>query len=169
MSEISSGTIKEICDTVYKNVLDEIKENLSQMKPQIVQEIVEAVTQREKSVYTALERTIEKIDRRMQELNMDNSGSKESISSSDSSGISDVPFSTLYGIYDEIELDGFKYNGLTYYSNKDMGGCLYKVKADGTCNTRLTDFSANTISARVEDGHLYFRDATYKERRIKID
>ena len=50
-----------------------------------------------------------------------------------------------------------------------MGGCLYKVKADGTCNTRLTDFSANTISARVEDGHLYFRDATYKERRIKID
>lgn len=37
--------------------------------------------------------------------------------------------------------NGYKCKGWIFYSNKDDCNCLYKIKEDGTCNTKLTDYS----------------------------
>lgn len=46
---------------------------------------------------------------------------------------------------DEVELPaGYKCKGWIFYSNKDDCNCLYKIKEDGTCNTKLTDYSVDS-------------------------
>lgn len=48
---------------------------------------------------------------------------------------------------DEVELPaGYKCKGWIFYPNKDDCNCLYKIKADGTCNTKLTDYSVHCPS-----------------------
>ena len=167
-SEISSGTIKEISDTVSKNVLKEVRENLSQMKPQIVQEIAENVYAREHYRYNStnhgnpdhsdsLERKFKELETRIEKI--ENSGEKDTYSDDNSK--------------EKVPMFGFKYDGWVYYRNQDMGNCLYKIKTDGTCKTRLTDYSISDIcdsdDMHVSEGYLYFQDADYNECKIKID
>lgn len=40
--------------------------------------------------------------------------------------------------------NGYKCKGWIFYSNKDDCNCLYKIREDGTCNTKLTDYSVNS-------------------------
>ena len=46
---------------------------------------------------------------------------------------------------DEVRIpDGYKCNGWIFYSNEDDCNCLYKIREDGTCNTKLTDYSVDS-------------------------
>lgn len=46
---------------------------------------------------------------------------------------------------DEVRIpDGYKCKGWIFYSNEDDCNCLYKIREDGTCNTKLTDYSVDS-------------------------
>lgn len=64
---------------------------------------------------------------------------------------------------------GFKYDGWIYYRNKEMGNFLYKVRLDGTENTKLTDYSVSlSCGFSVKGNKFYFFDASFDKRSINL-
>lgn len=60
---------------------------------------------------------------------------------------------------DEVKLPyGYKCKGWIFYPNKDDCNCLYKIKEDGTCNTKLTDYSVyGTSMWSYDSGYIIVR------------
>ena len=59
---------------------------------------------------------------------------------------------------DEVRIpDGYKCNGWIFYSNEDEGNCLYKIREDGTCNTKLTDYSVDSyyMTWSYDSGYIF--------------
>lgn len=162
----SNGTNKEICDTVYRDVMEEVKDNLTQMKPQLVETIINEVNQRLELKYDniiqKLEMRITELERKPQRMHQNfetRKGMQESTEKvTDNADRIDV--SRLYGV--------FKYQGWIYYPNKEMADFLYKVKEDGSCNTQLTDYSVYS-GFKVSNNCLHFQDRDLNDRQISLD
>ncbi len=163
-NEIANNDIQEICDAVREEVLTEVRNNLSQMKPDIISSITEEVVREMDSRYASqigrLENRISELERRVSNSQNDPVQQKASAGSSPAAERIDAErVSCQYG--------AFRFNGWVYYPNKEMGDFLYRVRDDGTENTQLTDYSVWTVN-RVEDGYLYYDDKHFKERKLKL-
>lgn len=63
---------------------------------------------------------------------------------------------------------GFRFNGWIYYPNFEMGGLLYKMRLDGTCETKITDFTVQPSRFYVRNGKLYFYAYDGNEHSIDL-
>ncbi len=152
-----SGTVTdEIYEAVYKDVMEAVCQNLSQMKPQLVREITDAV-------FARMEEKCGKMLEKPEEKAVQKNGRSKEKKETGSYGKSERV--DVREIYDE-----YKVGGWIYYTNDDDGGFLYKVREDGSCNTQLTDYAVYSDSLIAERGYLYFEDLrTFTERKIKLE
>lgn len=155
-----SSLAKEIYDTVYRNVMKEVQESLSQMKPQLVREVADEAAQQ---VIGRYEQRIQRLEQRVQQLEQEkNSGAPKDRNAS----AGNAPKKTVRVDVSRI-WDGFRFGGWIYYPNKNMGDFLYKVREDGSENTQLTDYSV-VSNFSISDGYLCFWDTDLRDRKIKI-
>lgn len=161
----NASTAREIYETVYNDVMKEVQENLSQMKPQLIHEIVDSAAQKVIDKYEQrfkqLEQKISRMERNLQSGDLsDNIRANTNNSNGNvSNKASRIDVSQIY--------NGFKFDGWIYYLNENMGDFLYKVREDGSENTQLTNYSVIGLF-KVSDGYLNFSDADYKDRKIKL-
>lgn len=157
----SSAGTKEIYEAVYRDVMEEVRRNLSQMKPQLVQEIADAVFARMEEKYgKRLESGLEKPEGKATEKNGRSGKGKEPRAGAERTKKIDV--SEIHG--------GYRVGGWIYYANYDDGGFLYKVRKDGSGNTQLTDYAVFDSTITSAGGYLYYKDKrTYTERKIKLE
>ena len=151
-------------DTDFQNgILEEVRNNLSQMKPDIISSIVEEVMCKINSRYSS---RIGKLESRISEL-------EQYVSNAQSTPVQkEAPTGTARHSkkIDMSKLEiriGFRFDGWIYYMNDDMGKFLYRVREDGSENTQLTDYSVSLVK-RVEGGYLYYLDGTYNEKKLKL-
>lgn len=160
MGDLNSKDIREICDYVEASVMDAVKQNLSQMKPQIVSEIRNEIACRLEKQYSdrisALESCIVILESQISngEMEQVQTGSKKKITTRK------INVSRIY--------NGFKYNGWIYYPNEEMGDFLYKVREDGSENTQLTDYSVWS-GFSIKNGYLCFQGKDRNNRKIKLE
>lgn len=152
-----SGAKDEIYAAVYSDVMKEVRQNLSQMKPQLIQEIADAVIARIEKEYG---KRLEKLERKASEKNRQAGEGKQAQTASGKGARINVS---------ELD-DKYKVGGWIYYPNRDNGEFLYKVRPDGSDNTQLTDYAVYGESFSAEGGYLYFDDLrTFTERKIKLE
>ncbi len=153
----SSGAKDEIYAAVYSDVMKEVRQNLSQMKPQLIQEIADAVMARIEEEYG---KRLKKLDSKASKKNRQDGEGKQAQTASGKGERIDVS---------ELD-DQYKVGGWIYYPNPDDGEFLYKVRPDGSDNTQLTDYAVWGESFLAEGGYLYFDDLrTFTERKIKLE
>lgn len=77
----------------------------------------------------------------------------------------------LSGSTQENVPNGYKCKGWVFYANEDDCNCLYKIKENGTCNTKLTDYSVSDcyILWSYDSGYIIVhlerpRNGKYEER-----
>lgn len=147
---------EEIYKAVYNDVMKEVRQNLSQMKPQLVQEIVEEVISEVEEQYG---KRLKKLERKLSEK----SGTVKE-------GPKAPPVSKTAAKIDVTKIYcPYRVGEWIYYRNSEDGGCLYKVRKDGSYNTQLTDYSVS-YSFSVSGGYLYCTDTrNYREHKIKLD
>lgn len=113
MNALNSKDVREICESVQESVMNDVRHNLSQIKPQIVSEIKnELVRELEKTFFSnisSLESRITKLEQRISNQGMEQV--QDSIKKKTT--IHKIDVSRIY--------DGFKYNGWIYYPNREMG------------------------------------------------
>lgn len=65
------------------------------------------------------------------------------------------------------EIDGFHYDGWIYYTNRENGKFLYKIRENGKDNRRLTDYTVDVYDTDfyVRNGDVYIDTC---EHKIKI-
>lgn len=152
-----SGAKDEIYAAVYSDVMKEVRQNLSQMKPQLIQEIADAVMARIEKEYG---KRLEKLERKASGKNTQAGEGKQAQTASGKGARINVS---------ELD-DTYKVGGWIYYPNPDDGDFLYKVRPDGSDNTQLTDYSVWGESFSAGGGYLYFEDLrTFTERKIKLE
>lgn len=162
---IDNNTIKEICDVVTEEVINKIRQELSAMKPELIQAITEASTAK----------AIEEIRKN------DEPEKRISQHVPPASAIGDI--NTLSAA--EID-DIFSYtnrcceaNGWLYYIKIIKGkngknihgkiGELYKVRPDGTENQKIFADKVSVNGTLFLNGNiLSFRDSDFNPRRIKV-
>ncbi len=146
-----------ISNVVYEKVMFELKNNINQMLPQIVQSITDEVTQKFQEEINRLNQRIDDLESRNTNLSAQSvsiiSKNKKAVLSEDE-------------MYD-IDVFGFHFNGWIYYQNKRQANFLYKVREDGTENTQLTDYSI-LDDFSIKDGYLYFLTASLNTSKIKL-
>jgi len=161
----NDSTTREIYETVYNDVMKEVQENLSQMKPQLIQEVVDSaakkVIDKYEQRFKQLEQKISNMERNFQggDLSNNTKASTNKFNGNTSNKAAKIDVSRIY--------NGFMFDGWIYYPNKNMGDFLYKVREDGSENTQLTNYSVIGLF-KVSDGYLNFSDADYKNRKIKL-
>lgn len=143
-------------------ILEEVRNNLSQMKPEIISSIIEEVVRKMDGRYASrivkLENRISELERRVNDAQEVPMRQKTSVASQGT-----AKKINLRGIY----VRGFQVDGWIYYPNEKMGDFLYRAREDGSENTQLTDYSVLKPD-RVEGGYIYYRDGTCKERKLKL-
>lgn len=166
---------------IYDAVLEEVKEEIEKLKPQLeekvvkdvvmklnAKEIIDTIAQYERRI-GQLEKKIESLDKMILEIR--SQISKESVSIGSNAQRTDICSKNDKRIdmkKPDIE-DGYKFNGWIYYANSEMGDFLYKVREDGSENQQLTDYSIESSCVfRVENGKLYFWDAAFRECSIEL-
>lgn len=161
MNDLNSKDIREICDSVQESVMNIVRQNLSQTKPQIVSEIKNELIRELEKTYSSrissLESRIAKLEQQIFNQGIEqvqDDGIKKKITTHK------IDVSRIY--------NGFKYNGWIYYPNKEMGDFLYKVREDGSQNTQLTDYSIRSHFS-INNGYLCFWDNNLKDRKIKLE
>lgn len=158
-NDSSAGT-KEIYEAVCRDVMEEVRRNLSQIKPQLVQEIADAVFARIEEKYgKRLEGGLEKPEGKATEKNGRSGKGKEA--QTGAGKIKRIDVSKIY--------DGYKVGGWIYYANEEDGDFLYRVRKDGSGNTPMIDCAVFGWSLRADGGYLYFTDKGYKHRKIKLE
>jgi len=150
-------------DTDLRNeILEEVRNNLSQMKPEIISSIIEEIVSKMYGRYASRigkpENRISELERRASDAQEATVRQKTPIGSPSTAKKIDTS---------RIIYSAFHFDGWIYYPNKNMGNFLYRVREDGCENTQLTDYSVELV-ARVEGGYLYYLDGTYKERKLKL-
>ena len=138
-----------LCDKIYNMVIEDVKNNLSQMKPQIIQSIISEVRKWYETEIDILKQRISALEYKQSAVEGQNQNLKL-VSQSDYPRVN----------ISEI-LEVFRCNGWIYYINQNMGNFLYKVKENGTQNTQLTDYSIMP-NFSVKNGYLCF------DRKIKL-
>lgn len=156
-AEDGSGAKDEIYAAVYSDVMKEVRQNLSQMKPQLIQEIADAVIARIEEEYG---KSLEKLDRKASEKNRQAGEGKQAQTASGKGARINV-----------LNLDDkYKVGGWIYYPNPDNGEFLYKVRPDGSDNTQLTDYAVFGWSLHAEGGYLYvINKRNHVHRKIKLE
>ena len=147
-----------ISNVVYEKVMFELKNNINQMLPQIVQSITDEVTQKFQEEINRLKQRINDLESRNANLSAQSvsivSKNKKTVLSEDE----------MY----HIDFLGFHVNGWIYYQNERQGNFLYKVREDGTENIQLTDYSIYSNHFTVKDGYLYFHTDSFNTSKIKL-
>ena len=147
-----------ISNVVYEKVMFELKNNINQMLPQIVQSITDEVTQKFQEEINRLKQRINDLESRNANLSAQSvsivSKNKKTVLSEDE--------------MDDIDFFGFHVNGWIYYQNERQGNFLYKVREDGTENIQLTDYSIYSNHFTVKDGYLYFHTDSFNTSKIKL-
>ena len=182
---MDNGTIKEICDVVTAEVIKQVRQNLSTMKPELIQSITEESTKRamnqvKKLIHestndeinqlrkknTSLEQMYARLEQRITKLE---SMSSTSVSSPQTKSESSSYSALSEGEMRNIRSHGFKVNDWIYYANKSNGNFLYKVRTDGTGNTQLSDCSLfGNGFMHISGGYLYYSVDGGGENKIKI-
>lgn len=152
-------------DTDLRNeILEEVRNNLSQMKPDIISSIVEEVTRKIDGRYASqigkLENRVLKLERHINDEQTVPTQQKKSTGTSNAKGKIDVQ--KINSVYK------FRFDGWIYYDNRDMGGFLYRVREDGSENTQLTDYTVHLAGCKVARGYLYYDDAEFNEKKFKL-
>ena len=139
----------DICNDVYERVIAEFKEKINQMLPEIIENIKNEIKSEYQNKLNALTARIDKLE---------NSSAKTAATSVTSSAI----------LQKSYVRNGFKYGDWIFYRNEDNGNFLYKVKKDGSQNTKLTDYSIFENIISIRDGYLCVLDSICNERQIKL-
>lgn len=164
MENIPTRTIQEIYDKVFKDVMDEVRQNLSQMKPQLMQMIANDVIQEQSNLYAEkihmLETHIIELEKKLKNSTpqIAQRVSENSISKPSKIDVSKIS-----------SFSSFKYNGWIFYPNEEMGDFLFKVREDGSCNTQLTDYSVAPFPFKISNNCLHFTDSNFRDRQINFD
>ena len=147
-----------ISNVVYEKVMSELKNNINQTFPQIIQSITDEVTQKFQEEINRLKQRINDLKSRNANLSAQSvsivSKNKKTVLSEDE--------------MDDIDFYGFHFNGWIYYKNERQGNFLYKVREDGTENIQLTDYSIYSNHFTVKDGYLYFNTDAFNTSKIKL-
>ena len=136
----------------------ELKNNINQMLPQIVQSITDEVTQKFQEEINRLKQRINDLESRNANLSAQ---SVSIVSKNTKTVLSEDEM-------DDIDFLGFHVNGWIYYQNERQGNFLYKVREDGTENIQLTDYSIYSNHFTVKDGYLYFNTDAFNTSKIKL-
>lgn len=143
----------DICNDVYERVIAEFKEKINQMLPEIIENIKNEIKSEYQNKLNALTARIDKLE---------NSSAKTAATSVTPSAPSSAILQKSY------VRNGFKYGDWIFYRNEDNGNFLYKVKKDGSQNTKLTDYSIFENIISIRDGYLCVLDSICNERQIKL-
>ena len=162
MKSISNDLHRSDAD-IRNDILEEVRNHLSQMKPDIISSIAEEVLCRIDNLYAS---RIERLEDRISELERRISDAQKTpVRQKTSTGVAD----TAKKIDTSRIHAEFRFDGWIYYRNGNMGNFLYRVREDGSENTQLTDFSVSLFTTMwVEGGYLYFEDERLKERKLKL-
>ena len=151
-------------DMDFRNeILEEVRNNLSQMKPDIISSIVEEVVRKIDGRYASqigrLENRISELERCVSDARKDLARQRALFGS-----VNTAPKIDTSRINSFLAL---RFDGWIYYPNENMGNFLYRVREDGSENTQLTDYSVSYCK-RVEEGYLYYLDGNYDDRKLKL-
>lgn len=185
---------REIVQTVTQQVTANIVKQLGDMKPDVEQEIADAVfktvdsiiypkiqslesrianlqSQLSKNDTSSLQRQLNDLQTRISNLERQIASSGNN-NSSYSNPVTPVPSSSNQTLLDKIRFWQHKnYNGWIIYVNENQADFLYKIREDGSQNTQLTDYSVSLIKG-IKSGMfsstLEIVDSNYQHHTIKI-
>lgn len=172
---MDNNTIKEICDVVTEEVMKQIRQELSAMKPELIQAITEASTAKAIEAIRKTENIAES-----NQLQQKNDEPEKRISQHvpPASAIGDINTLSAAEIDDIFSYTNrcCKANGWLYYIKITKGenihgkiGELYKVRPDGTENQKIFADKVSVNGRLFLNGNiLNFRDSDFNPRRIKI-
>lgn len=156
----------DIYDDIYDDVMREVWENLSRMKPKLIQEVSEKAAQEVADKYEQKINQLEQRIAEMEKLLSEGERGNKTIGNVRRS-VENISKSTARIDVSKICGPTFRFAGWIYYTNKKMGDFLYKVREDGSGNTQLTDYSvAGHFS--VSQGYLHFWDTNLEDKKIKL-
>lgn len=185
---------REIVQTVTQQVTANIVRQLGDMKPDVEQEIADAVfksidsiiypkiqsletrianlqSQLSKNDTSSLQRQLNDLQTRISNLERQKALSGNN-SSSYSKPVTSVSSSSNKALLNEsLRCINKRYNGWIIYINRNQGDFLYKIREDGSQNTQLTDYSVKIIigfKSGMLNSTVEISDSNYDHHTIKI-
>ena len=158
---MNNREIIEISDTVYKLVMNTIRKEINECMPQFIQNVTVEVKRKVELEYG---NKIKNLEDKIRQLENQNIVARKEIV---------YQAKTINNVTTKIDMSkqsirlGHKFNGWIFYANDEMGDFLYKVRTDGSENTKLTDYDVCSYFS-IKNRYLYFGDGELKDQKIKI-
>lgn len=180
---------KAMEERITRRILKEVRRNLTEMKPGLMEELegravqniqveLNALTNRLNSLENTVSQLQDEVRKAQTETVLKNRSSESRPCAPQGTGGSQetvngtlTPFvpNDFPGLDDYEVRSGFKFNGWIYYQNPLMGNFLYGVRSNGTENTQLTDYSVKPMGfAKIRGNSLVFQDASFHEHEIPL-
>ena len=188
---MDNRTIKEICDVVTAEVMKQVRQNLSAMKPELIQSITTASAEKavetvrnsmntnDKTDYSKLiqrildlELQVDRLEKKISNLSAQNpknspaSVKAQRVTATEVDGINTLSSEQMEDILSYPTLCVKDHDWIFYVNHR---GELFKVKIDGTQNQKIFKGKVNrNLTIHLTGNELSFHDTDLMRRSIKV-